>query len=89
MEASDTPSMHKTKYLVSLGAYDGNLFGVQLNCNLNFAPTSGGKKFTKKAEEVADQTAVHSQKKSDEIALTRGFYSKSKYAFKAMEGSIR
>lgn len=96
MENSDTP-YKKHKYLVSLGAYDGNLFGVQLHCDLSFMtnaqPVTEDKKAGKNSKDEDYLPIQHdeevSQAQKEAKLLKRGFFSKNKFAFKAMEGSIR
>lgn len=85
MDISNTPNK-KTKFLVSLGAYDGNLFGVQLRCNMNFGAEVTG---DKEDEIESDHGSKTEPSKDESKLLHRGFFSRSKFAFKAAEGSIR
>ena len=68
-------------YLVSLGGYDGNLYGVQLKVN----------KTTYQQTHTDDYLPYDENNKDDEEKPKdgKGFYSKLKFAFKAMEKSIR
>ncbi|CAI2367070.1 unnamed protein product [Moneuplotes crassus] len=92
MSISNTPSK-KDKFLVSLGGYDGNLFGVEVKCNLAFLSEQEKKESPKKKKGEEDLPVPvneeEEQAKADSKTLKRGFYTHSKFAFKATEGSIR
>ena len=81
MEDEDDLSM-TNKYLISLGGYDGNLYGVQLKVN----KTTYEQKFEENYLPFDSSKAENEEQKSDE---NKGFYSKLKFAFKAMDKSIR
>lgn len=92
MSFANTPSK-KNKFLVSMGGYDGNLFGVEVKCNLSFLgekdTTEEAKKEPKDGKPPVPVDEAEEQAKQDSKALKRGFYTHSKFAFRAAEGSIR
>lgn len=91
---SNTPS-HKSMFVVSLGAYDGNLYGVELKANMELLNRDqDGNEQAKEIQPIPTESAVEDDTLArveylKKKAQKQGFNTKSLFAFKAMEGSIR
>jgi protein MAK11 len=82
-------------FLVSLGAYDGNLYGIQLKANMELMHQNQDDK-----EIIKEELPIPTEMKNDDEALAKieylhkkaqkqGFSTHQLFSFKATEGSIR